>query len=1014
MNKKSFAWVLSVFLLVTLLCALTPAAYAESCGCTCVQSMDPACTCGCCAASAPSREDLLDAFIDSLFAAEDASDPFEKTRLYGQAESLWDAYLDTAYAEMEAEADERQPTREELFEAFMAAASDAEAEQDPTVRRELIRQAEILWDAFVETACAETEKDVYLSEESSVIGGSDGPTAIIVTDPKAGNSFVPGKEPGTDEGRDAFLDTASGANWQAQPENWGFLGDASAPEWMYPGYPGHMHERPSYSDYAYAPFSQWGGYDPWENNYRDDSRSDADADTMPLPDSFTGGQMSTFGMPNPWTETERLEDALLISGVDFCPPEEESLPRDMRLTGYRALPGTIEADYTNGEEELMLRASLDDEGYELSGDYNTYSHAWEENIGDVRVDCLGDGEHINVATFQNGDTAYALTMACGMEGSGLTPDELALLVRTMLPKSDTVDIYADPVDVYADPVDIYADPLPRESGAAEGPEAEESGEVVILFTGSVRCGVDEGIGLAGVKALRDSLEAQGCTTILADGGDALHGGAIGTLSQGSAIIDFMNALGCDVAIPGGHDFDYGVDRFLELAKAADFPYISCNIAHEGESKLEPYVILEAAGKRIAFIGVTAPAASEMPVQSVFLNEEGKAFIDFAADEPLPVTLQRTVDSALAEGADLICVLGYLGEEAGDDLPPCEELIAGTTGIDVLFEAHDGSQHLLKDAMGDSVVCVHAGSRLSGIGYVRLGEDGGIAESGVWSWPYSTSAPQLFGADNDLAEMVDAAEQKLERELDAIVTVADMSLSGAGEEIGRMETAIGNFCADALRVQSGADIGLISADYIRGGLESGEISYGDLLRIFPDNHTVRVIELTGRQLLDALEWGCRTLPESSGSFPQVSGLSFEIHTDLDSPCRTDENGAFLGMEGEYRVQNVLVNGEPLDPEVIYTLACPDAMILDYPAFMGAWIIEGAEKPDVQVLIDYIIDDLSGVIDERWAAAEQPRITITDGVAEAEETQDPQAESDEGEDIYLSVDEPKEAGEEIPTI
>ena len=64
----------------------------------------------------------------------------------------------------------------------------------------------------------------------------------------------------------------------------------------------------------------------------------------------------------------------------------------------------------------------------------------------------------------------------------------------------------------------------------------------------------------------------------------------------------MNAMGCDVAIPGNHEFDYGVEHFLSLAEHADFPYISCNFSHEGELLLEPYIIKECGGMKIAFVG----------------------------------------------------------------------------------------------------------------------------------------------------------------------------------------------------------------------------------------------------------------------------------------------------------------------------------------------------------------------------------------------------------------------------
>lgn len=104
--------------------------------------------------------------------------------------------------------------------------------------------------------------------------------------------------------------------------------------------------------------------------------------------------------------------------------------------------------------------------------------------------------------------------------------------------------------------------------------AEKNGDIYILYTSDVHCGVDQGFGYAGLKQVRDTLEAEGYETLLVDDGDSIQGEVLGTLTKGEAIIDLMNDVGYDVAIPGNHEFDYGMERFLELTEKAEFPYIS--------------------------------------------------------------------------------------------------------------------------------------------------------------------------------------------------------------------------------------------------------------------------------------------------------------------------------------------------------------------------------------------------------------------------------------------------------
>lgn len=136
------------------------------------------------------------------------------------------------------------------------------------------------------------------------------------------------------------------------------------------------------------------------------------------------------------------------------------------------------------------------------------------------------------------------------------------------------------------------------STSASSAESEKNGDIMILYTSDVHCGVDQGFGYAGLQQIRDSLESEGYTTLLVDDGDSVQGEPIGTMTKGESVIDLMNELHYDVAIPGNHEFDYGMDQFFALTERAEFPYVSCNFNKEGTLLFEPYVIKEAAGKRL--------------------------------------------------------------------------------------------------------------------------------------------------------------------------------------------------------------------------------------------------------------------------------------------------------------------------------------------------------------------------------------------------------------------------------
>ena len=119
--------------------------------------------------------------------------------------------------------------------------------------------------------------------------------------------------------------------------------------------------------------------------------------------------------------------------------------------------------------------------------------------------------------------------------------------------------------------------------------------------------------------------------------------------------------------------------------------------------------------------------------------------------------------------------------------------------------------------------------------------------------------------------------------------------------------------------------------------------------------------------------------------QVSGISYEIHTGIKSSCTTDEVGAFTGVSGEYRVQNVKINGEALDLTKTYSLVGNNYILLGggngMSMFEGCKVLERDVKLDNQALMDYIVETLGGSVGEEYADPYgQGRIVIVGGEAE----------------------------------
>ena len=517
----------------------------------------------------------------------------------------------------------------------------------------------------------------------------------------------------------------------------------------------------------------------------------------------------------------------------------------------------------------------------------------------------------------------------------------------------------------------------------EAAAVERSADIVILFTSDVHCGIDQGFGYAGLSEIYDHLVAQGNKVILVDDGDNIQGEPIGTMTKGEALVDLMNKVGYSVAIPGNHEFDYGMEQFLSLAKQAKFSYVSCNFNHEGELVFDPYVIRELDGMKVAFVGVTTPKTLTSSTPRYFQDENGEFVYGFFQDETgegVYNAVQSAVDDARTEGADYVVVLGHMGNEEECHPWTYSDVISNVSGIDVFLDghSHDTDQVVMKDKDGKEVIRAACGTKLSCIGWCRIDTEGKIT-TGLYTWNNNESAPALLGIANKTSAFVDKATSALEKKLKEVVASSEVLLTINDPEevdangkpirmVRRAETNLGDLCADAYRIQSGADIAFVNGGGIRVSINAGKITLNDILKVHPFGNAMCVIEVTGQQILDALEWGARAIPGENGGFLQVSGLSYEIHSYIESPCKSDENGMFAGIEGERRVQNVLVDGKPIDPEATYTLASHDYMLLNqgdgYSMFNGCKLLQDRVKLDNQVLIDYIVDTLGGSVGEQY--------------------------------------------------
>jgi 2',3'-cyclic-nucleotide 2'-phosphodiesterase (5'-nucleotidase family) len=293
---------------------------------------------------------------------------------------------------------------------------------------------------------------------------------------------------------------------------------------------------------------------------------------------------------------------------------------------------------------------------------------------------------------------------------------------------------------------------------------------------------------------------------------------------------------------------------------------------------------------------------------------------------------------------------------------------------------------VKNKDGKEVIITSTGSKFQNIGKLTISANGEITTQLIPTDSYEKVDKQISEYITEIQEEYAALGNRKIGTSEVFLTTVDEN----GNRIIRSEeTNLGDFCADAFRVVTGADVGMINGGGIRDNISAGDVTFNDILSVFPWNNTVCVVKVTGQQIIDMLELSVMYCPNENGTFQHVSGITFDIDISIPTTVILDEQERFVGVGGARRVSNVKILDKetnkyiPIDTEKEYSLASHNYLLLDQGGgatmFDNAEIIVNDGMLDVELLEVYIIDYLSGNIGSEYATA-QNRIVITDGTSE----------------------------------
>ena len=501
-----------------------------------------------------------------------------------------------------------------------------------------------------------------------------------------------------------------------------------------------------------------------------------------------------------------------------------------------------------------------------------------------------------------------------------------------------------------------------------------AGKTVILHSNDVHGAIK---GYANIAALKAEYEAEGATVILVDAGDYSQGTTYVSSTKGLDAVKMMNVAGYDFATLGNHEFDYGYEQLKSNMSEAKFKVLCANVLDaEGNSIFDATAIKEVNGVKIGFFGLETPETQTKANPALIKG------LQFLGGEKMYKCAQAQVAALKDAGADIIVCLAHLGVDGESEPNRSVDLFAKVEGIDFIIDGH--SHSVMEKGPSDEPI-QSTGTQFKNIGVIVIDNATKTIESNKLVAVTEESA-------KDKAVEVAAADiiERITAEYGAVFAKSEVELNGDKAPGNRnMETNLGDLItdsmmwqilkdADSLAVPAENIVAVTNGGGIRAWIHKGEITKNDVFTVLPFGNTMTVVYVKGADLLEALEASTYCTPAAVGGFPQIAGMKITVVTkaQYDANEETYPGSTYHGPKSINRVTIDEVNGKPFDPNATYAVATNNFIAAGGDTYYAFARSEGSIDTGYTldtILMDYIKEELNGVIGEKYAEPDG-RITI----------------------------------------
>ncbi len=446
--------------------------------------------------------------------------------------------------------------------------------------------------------------------------------------------------------------------------------------------------------------------------------------------------------------------------------------------------------------------------------------------------------------------------------------------------------------------------------------ASSAENLVILTTNDTHSNIDfDNNGQGGIlprKAIIDSVRRAEKNVLLVDAGDMVQGTLYFKYFKGDVEYPIFNMMNYDIRILGNHEFDNGLDELASHWKDVKASRLSANYDFKGTAAdgiFKPYVIKKVGKKKIGFIGINVDPASLISKE----NYEGMKYLDAIKTANSTAAMLRK-----QKKCDLVVAVTHIGYEAIPGKASDMELARQSRDIDIIIGGHshtflnpsspDKTPYWINNAVGKPVLVTQTGKYGRNVGYIKIDLDD--IEDHDFEYEYipvtDRFSPESY--DNNIKEFLAPFKHKVDSVNSNIIgwCVQDMvnyDRNGAyANWTADFGMWLGRLVADSIKAQGNdfpeIDMSMMNVGGIRQPMKKGPVTEGEILSTFPFSNHMTIIEIKGKDIIDAL----RIAAQKGGE--AISGNVRVV---------TDGNG---------KLMHVVINDKEMDPDKIYTVVTID--------------------------------------------------------------------------------------------